>query len=365
MLNRILFASLVGALVVGCSASDGGSNKDRGSVGGAGGDTSGGASGNQIADDGGVVGIDSGTGGSGGSAGGEVGGGGADPGGNGGTDPGEDSGANPGGSGGTGGNATDPGIHFVAYGDSRTNQDDHQTILDAFAKLNPELVLNTGDLWDGYGASAWKSAVTKNPGIADLLDNNLFLVSRGNHESVSELLNFSPTIVRENDEKYSFTVGNTFFISLGYATANGASFLQQRLQTPEATSATWRVVFSHVPVYSGGNHGADGIPSIEAVCDTFDVNLFFNGHDHIYERSHQMYGEQISDDGNDLSAGAGTVYIVAGGGGAPLYSASTISSTHTSASALHFVEVTTSATTLTAKATKPDGTVFDTFTLTR
>jgi 3',5'-cyclic AMP phosphodiesterase CpdA len=118
-------------------------------------------------------------------------------------------------------------------------------------------------------------------------------------------------------------------------------------------------------VYSGGNHGSDGISAIERICDRYNVNLVFNGHDHIYERSHQMYGQQISDDDSSLNAAAGTVYIVAGGGGAPLYTASRIDSTHTSKSTLHFVDVTTTSTTLTAKATRADGTVFDTFVISR
>jgi hypothetical protein len=244
---------------------------------------------------------------------------------------------------------------------------DHQKVVDAFAKVNPEVVVDTGDLWDGYGSPQWKTIVTKNANIGALLNNNLFVVSRGNHETASELLAFKPTLVREGTEKYSFLVSNVYFVSLGYDPGASAAvtFLDQRLQTPEATNATWRIVFSHVPIYSGGTHGASGVPAVESLCDKHNVTLFFSGHDHIYERSQQMYGEQIVDKGDDLQGKTGTVYIVAGGGGAPLYTGSTIASTHTTRSTLHYVELTATEASMTVQATKPDGTSIDSFVIHR
>ena len=78
-----------------------------------------------------------------------------------------------------------------------------------------------------------------------------------------------------------------------------------------------------------------------------------------------MYGQQIVDKGDDLQGKSGTVYIVAGGGGAPLYAGSIIASTHTTKSTLHFVDLMATDTTMTVKATKPDGSVFDTFVIHR
>jgi len=253
--------------------------------------------------------------------------------------------------------------HFVVYGDSRSNPGPHQTVVDAFAKRNPQMVLATGDLWDGYGPAQWKTIVTKNANIADLLAKNLFIVSRGNHETITEVKAFAPTILRDNTELYSFTFGNSFFVSLGMDPAGDAAYLKTQLSSAAAKAASWRFVYSHYPIYSAGPHGGDGIASIEALCDEFGVTAYFTGHDHLYERSHQMKGQKVVDTGNALTTSKGVVYIVTGGGGAPLYAAGKIASTHFTKSTLHFVDVTASATSVSVEAITPDGKTLDSFTI--
>ena len=115
--------------------------------------------------------------------------------------------AGSGGSGGSGGGIADAGrpntdagisttrtsgggaaLHFVVYGDTRGDAVTHQSVVDAFAKLDPQLVLHSGDLWDGYTPAEFGTILTKNANIAALLTSNLFLVSRGNHETASAML---------------------------------------------------------------------------------------------------------------------------------------------------------------------------------
>jgi hypothetical protein len=141
-----------------------------------------------------------------------------------------------------------------------------------------------------------------------------------------------------------------------------AAFLDGELKKPEATAARWRFVQSHYPVYSGGTtHGASGIPSIEALCDTYHVAVYWSGHDHIYERSHQVYGGQVVDKGDALSVSKGTVYVVSGGGGAPLYGVAPLATTHTQQSTNNYVDIVASPTTLTIKAYKVDGSTLDSY----
>lgn len=255
--------------------------------------------------------------------------------------------------------------HFVVYGDSRSNPTPHQQVVDAFAKKNPQLVLATGDLWDGYGPAQWKTIVTKNANIADLLSKNLFVVSRGNHETIAEVQAFSPTILRDNAELYSFTFGNSFFVSLGMDPSGDATYLEKQLSSPAAKAATWRFVYSHYPIYSAGPHGGDGIPAIEALCDKYHVTVYFTGHDHLYERSQQMFAQKVVDTDDALVASKGTVYIVTGGGGAPLYATGKIASTHFTKSTLHFVDVNATDTKVTVQAFTPDGKLLDGFVVTR
>ena len=235
--------------------------------------------------------------------------------------------------------------------------------MDAFAKVSPELVVATGDLWDGYGPEKWRSIVTKNANVGELLAKNLFLVSRGNHETVAEVQAFSPTLLRDGAERYSFSFGNSFFVSLGMDPSKAASTLEAALASDAAKAATWRFVYSHYPIYSAGPHGGDGLASIEALCDKYGVAVYFCGHDHLYERSHQLADQKVVDQGDALSVAKGVVYVVTGGGGAPLYATGKIPSTHVTKSTLHFLDVVATATQVSVKAETPDGKVFDAFTI--
>ena len=100
-----------------------------------------------------------------------------------------------GGSGGTGGT-----FHFAAYGDTRSNPGTHQQVIDAIAKLDPELVIQSGDLWDGYTADQFRNIITKNANLAALLNGGRFVASRGNHESLPRVFGIhSLALARQQD----------------------------------------------------------------------------------------------------------------------------------------------------------------------
>jgi 3',5'-cyclic AMP phosphodiesterase CpdA len=115
-----------------------------------------------------------------------------------------------------------------------------------------------------------------------------------------------------NERWYSFDYGNAHFVGLevdGYAsTAPGSAQMLWLANDLAQTRQRWKVVFFHAPFYSSGAHGGDPqVPQLRAALEPLfiqhGVDLVFNGHDHDYERS----------------VAHGVVYIVAGGGGAPLY----------------------------------------------
>src|SRR5439155_21025376 len=187
----------------------------------------------------------------------------------------------------------------------------------------------------------------------------------GNHETVADYLAFAPSLAHgSNAERFSYGVANSFFVILGMDPSGSAAFLEGELKKPEAAAARWRFVQSHYPVYSGGTtHGASGIPSIEKLCDQYHVAVYWSGHDHIYERSHQVFGGQVVDMSDALTASKGTVYVVSGGGGAPLYGVAQIPTTHIQASTYNYVDVLASPNTLTIKAFKLDGSALDSYTI--
>jgi len=267
------------------------------------------------------------------------------------------------GSGGAGGAGTTTSLHFAVYGDTRTDFTTHQGIVDQIAKLNPQLVLHSGDLWDGYTTDMFRSILTKNANIGALLNSGLFVAARGNHETVAAYNAFTPSLSRGNTgELFSYAFGNSFFVILGMDPTGAATFLDTELKKPAAIAARWRFVQSHFPVYSGGTtHGASGIPSIERLCDQYHVAVYWSGHDHIYERSHQVFGGQVVDTGDALTLSKGTVYVVSGGGGAPLYGVAMIATTHIQASTYNYVDVLADPTKLTIKTYRLDGSLLDSY----
>jgi hypothetical protein len=81
------------------------------------------------------------------------------------------------------------------------------------------------------------------------------------------------------------------------------------------------------------------------VFETYGVDAVFTGHDHLYERS--LYN--------------GITYIVAGGGGAPLYAPNQNPNPYQqyAEAAYHYCRATMGATSCLIEAVRPDGSVFD------
>jgi len=202
---------------------------------------------------------------------------------------------------------------FVALGDSRTNWEIWGDCSEATLAVNPDFVLHTGDLVAHGGDQAewdiWFNEAT------DLLREVVFMPAVGNHEDNAPNY-YQQFALPHNEDWYSFDYGNAHFISLSTEkpmTGTQRAWLEQDLAS---TDATWIFAFYHRPMYSSGSHGPER-PVYHAWGDLFDkyhVDMVFNGHDHMYERSHPMADDWIAD-----SPENGTIHIVTGGAGAPLY----------------------------------------------
>jgi predicted phosphodiesterase len=246
---------------------------------------------------------------------------------------------------------TQTAFTFVAFGDTRTNADAHQRVVDSILELAPDFVLHVGDfVEDGNVAGQWTTFFTIEQ---DLLRQAPLFGVLGNHDndSVKYLDAFH---FPGNERWYSFDYGNVHFVALeidgdsNYDPGSGqALWLENDLAH---TGQQWKVVFFHVPPYSSGAHGSDlGVrTALEPLFAQYGVDLVFNGHDHDYERS----------------VANGIVYIVAGGGGAPL--GLKVNSNPASAyftSTYQSVLVTVTGSVLTTTAVRSDGLRFDEFTL--
>jgi len=217
---------------------------------------------------------------------------------------------------------------FAVYGDSRHpamsdgTWDTHAKVAQAIHMARPDLVLHTGDLTlDGRQHKRW---LTEFFGPAKLLltDTPVY-VAIGNHEANAhwfyDFFSFPPP-----EDYYSFDYGNTHFVALdSYTNVKGvAEYAVVGRDTAEyrwlvkdlrSSKARWKVVFLHQPIYdSSFQSDPQSIQlrqTLSPVFEKYGVDIVFNGHDHLYERSYPMRGGKV-----DLKRGI--PYITTGGGGA-------------------------------------------------
>ncbi len=135
---------------------------------------------------------------------------------------------------------------------------------------------------------------------------------------------------------YSFRYGNVGFVcldanevsyeiphNLGYSAGAQTAWLDNELAAMRApgSGVDFVVVFFHHCAYSTSTvHGSDGgvRGSWVPVFDRHEVDLVVNGHAHLYERTHQLRGGQVTkfvERSQHVQASQGTTYITAGGGG--------------------------------------------------
>lgn len=199
---------------------------------------------------------------------------------------------------------------FAAFGDNRTNHDNHRSVVDAIdSELDIEFVLNVGDLVaDGGSTSDWEMFFQVEQ---DMLANHVMMPAKGNHDV--SFWPWDPDPIPEYwdlDLYGSFDYSNCHFVWLDSEVISFSS--QQSWLTTDLAAARanpnidWIFVWFHRPPFSAGNHGDnnDTRDAFVPILKDYEVDMVFLGHDHSYERT--------------LPIG-GTIYIITGGGGAPLY----------------------------------------------
>jgi predicted phosphodiesterase len=196
---------------------------------------------------------------------------------------------------------------FAVLGDTRGGHDVHLKIVQQIIKLNPDFVMNTGDLVvNGSSESEWDKFFEINH---DLMKNMPYYPVIGNHEGNSK--NYFNYFALPNKERYySFSWGVGRFIVLDSNKPYGESeeqktFLSNALGSIDSNKFIF--AFYHHPAYSSVNkRREDREKNRHHFLDIFQKrkpDFVFNGHDHNYQRYLVN----------------GVNYVIAGGGGAPLY----------------------------------------------
>lgn len=119
-----------------------------------------------------------------------------------------------------------------------------------------------------------------------------------------------------------------------------------------ASSAPWKVVVGHHPIYSAGLYGDDpnAIARLTPLFAKYGVQLYINGHEHDYERTKSING---------------TTYLITGGGGAAIRPILANERSIKVASTYSFVELSATATSLRIDAWTNTGKPLDQAVLTR
>jgi phosphatidylserine/phosphatidylglycerophosphate/cardiolipin synthase-like enzyme len=273
-------------------------------------------------------------------------------------------------------------VSFVAFGDSGTGSTAQRQLAALMAGDVFDFAMHAGDI--AYGSLSGTGEATHASmdawffGIYGFLASRPLFPSIGNHDSRAANADGRPyrdlfvlpetaaTTWPDHAERYySFDYGPVHVIVLDTELAFQDPVRREaQLAWAEAdlaaTSQPWKVALYHrSPYSSGGEHGSDleVRDAFGPLFDRYGVQLSLSAHEHDYERTVPLHA--------GAEDASGTVYVVTGGGGAPLYPASTDTWTAHSASVYHYVRGTASECTLRLEAVGIDGAGFDAVTLRR
>ena len=255
-----------------------------------------------------------------------------------------------------------PNWRMVVYGDNRSNPDTHARNVEQIMKLDPGLVINSGDLVAaGSNYAQWKTQYF-DP-LRGLAEHVAVFPCLGNHEqNAIHYYNYHSLPDEQGEVYYSFDYANAHFIALN-SNARDAPFERGDPQTEWLIAdldahrdATWTFVFFHHPLFRA--HATRGVTPQrwvwQPIFDEYGVDLVITGHDHYYMRSHPIgtYRDEPS---------RGVQHLISGGGGAPTYPMTPKAHAAVGRRVHHITAIDVTGDRLVARGVDLDGTEFDTF----
>lgn len=246
---------------------------------------------------------------------------------------------------------------FIVFGDTRTNHDQHRSVINALGRINPRpwLAVHTGDMGEnGSQTECWNNffSIEKS-----LLAGIPFIGCMGNHEKGSPIFYrmFQNPLSVKNQPLgyYSFQFANAVFVVLNSESdpKPQTEFLEKTLERAVERKIPWKFVIWHQTPFSSGNHGGNvNLANLWVpIMEKYGATCGFYGHDHLYEHSIRK----------------GFHHVTSGGGGAPLYAPSRKPNpfSKTAISKLHFLVLNVSAESVIVTAYGVDGKELDSFTI--
>lgn len=271
-----------------------------------------------------------------------------------------------------------PYFTFVVFGDSGTAGRAQMDVAKLIEKISPDLLLHTGDVIYPAGA-----AEDYNPKFFHPYQNTLKRVPiypcLGNHDlKTKNGQAYLDAFILPGEESgsgteryYSFDYANAHFVCLDVETSlfpQGDDYKESAqyrwlVLDLEATDKTWKFVFFHRPVYSSiipdnRSKESDFQKKLSPLFEKYQVDIVFSGHNHNYERTKPIKAGRVSEEG--------ITYVITGGGGASLDVPENFENNPLSSKlefAYHITKVIIDRNSLFIEAIKPNGEVFDSYSI--
>ncbi len=218
-------------------------------------------------------------------------------------------------------------FRMLAFGDSGMASFSQYKLADKMVVEKADVVIHTGDLVYPMGTpqlypdafyGAYPDMIASAP-FMPVIGNHDYQVEGGRPMLRAFVLPRNGPTGTDPERHYWFDYGCARFAAIDSDVDEAE--LQDKvapwLKTVFGNAADlWRFVYFHHPPYTGA---AKHLPdkktkrTLVPVMEELGVDLVFNGHNHLYERTHPLRGDQIVDDAQ------GIIYIVTGAGGANRY----------------------------------------------
>jgi len=222
---------------------------------------------------------------------------------------------------------------FIIYGDTRTNDEAHRSVLQAIKTNTPDyrFVINVGDVVNSGSITedwnTWQRAVNEElGGIGKHNNPPEYMACPGNHDQVpgageSNWATYLPGQQRfgNGGRFFTFDYEDARFVVLNSEESPTGPQRAMLLDAIQNNPKKWLFTIWHRPIfdfgpkkYEGTIHQEWGVPLYEHGAD-----IMFMGHSHFYVRSKKLkLNGEINPPVDDAN---GTVQIVTGNGGAPPY----------------------------------------------
>lgn len=208
-------------------------------------------------------------------------------------------------------------ITFSMWADTQPPGSNFRLTTPLIVDRDPQFVIQSGDLVSqGGNWDHWQEYLSV---IKDFTPYRAFMPAPGNHETYGDdpdIENFKEVFALPgNESTYSYCVGqdDMLFIAIntganGVITANDLDFVQQTLNA-HYLDFTWIAIYCHHPPYCSESTNTGLNASFATFVETYDVDVVFTGHVHIYERFVVP---------NNVTGNTNITFYVAGGGGGSL-----------------------------------------------